>query len=366
MFGRKQHLQERAEDLIIDCRYLANRCNEEDNFNSFMEYLMELLDKARELCGISKKIKLKGVTGDPCSDYAGIKDNLQCSIQSALKRHYNKASEEIRHTRSQRSALHEVSTFQYAIEQHREQFEPSTSSVAEMLLNTLESSARSLPEDLPISKDVELLVSAAKAVAGEDSITATAIQRQLGRQHHLSYTQACEVEEQLLRCGIVAQNTSTGRNYLAIADTDLIRMKLNSAISPEALFPQSPMLEVDSMDGIDFEHWCARLLEANGFVDVRVTRGSGDQGVDILATKEEILYAIQCKCYSSDLGNTPIQEVCAGRTFYQCQVGAVMTNRYFTAGARKLAKANGVLLWDRDRLTEWIEKATSEQTEPGS
>lgn len=105
--------------------------------------------------------------------------------------------------------------------------------------------------------------------------------------------------------------------------------------------------EVDGMDGHEFEYFCADLLRKDGFSEVSVTKGSGDQGVDILATKGGIRYAIQCKNYASALGNTPVQEVNAGKTFYNCHVGVVMTNSTFTAGAKTLAQATGVLLWDR-------------------
>lgn len=114
---------------------------------------------------------------------------------------------------------------------------------------------------------------------------------------------------------------------------------------------------VDFMGGHSFEYWCADLLRKNGFTSVEVTKGSGDQGVDVLAEKGGIKYAVQCKCYSSDLGNTPVQEVNAGKTIYHCQIGVVMTNRYFTQGAKDAAEATGVLLWDRDKLQEMIEKA---------
>ena len=36
---------------------------------------------------------------------------------------------------------------------------------------------------------------------------------------------------------------------------------------------------LDTMDGFDFEYYCADLLAADGFVDVKVTRSSGDYGV---------------------------------------------------------------------------------------
>lgn len=114
--------------------------------------------------------------------------------------------------------------------------------------------------------------------------------------------------------------------------------------------------EVDLMEGHQFEHWCADLIRKNGFINVEVTRGSGDQGVDVLAEKDGIHYAIQCKCYTGNLGNTPIQEVHAGKAMYNCQIGVVMTNRYFTAGAKELAEKTGVLLWDRDKISALLDK----------
>ena len=113
---------------------------------------------------------------------------------------------------------------------------------------------------------------------------------------------------------------------------------------------------VDRMEGHEFEYFCAELLEKCGFEHVTVTRGSGDQGVDVLAFKEDIKYAIQCKNYSSPLGNKPIQEVYAGKTFYHCHVGVVMTNSTFTKGAIELAESVGVILWDKARLDKMMVK----------
>lgn len=123
---------------------------------------------------------------------------------------------------------------------------------------------------------------------------------------------------------------------------------------------KSELSKIDLMDGHTFEHWCADILQKNGFDGVEVTPGSGDQGVDVLAQKDGIKYAIQCKCYSSDLGNTPIQEVNAGKTIYHCHIGVVMTNRYFTAGAKEAAEATGVLLWDRNKIKELINNISKE------
>lgn len=119
------------------------------------------------------------------------------------------------------------------------------------------------------------------------------------------------------------------------------------------------MTHIDAMEGHEFENFIADLLRKLSYQNVKVTRGSGDQGVDVLAEKEGIRYAVQCKCYSSDLGNTPVQEVNTGKVIYNCHVGVVVTNRYFTSGAKEAAKATGVLLWDRVKLQELMMQTDS-------
>lgn len=114
---------------------------------------------------------------------------------------------------------------------------------------------------------------------------------------------------------------------------------------------------VDGINGHDFEHWCAELLRRNGFTNVSVTPGSNDQGIDVLAYKDGLKYGVQCKCYSNDLGNKPVQEATAGRAVYGCDIAVVMTNRYFTKGAVEAAKATGVWLWDRDKLAQMVQTA---------
>lgn len=111
---------------------------------------------------------------------------------------------------------------------------------------------------------------------------------------------------------------------------------------------------IDSMNGHDFERWCAWLLSESGFTKVTVTKGSGDQGVDIIAEKDGTKYAIQCKRYKKPLGNKPIQEVYTGMQVYHCDKGLVMTNTYFTSGAMKAASATGVDLWDRAVISQML------------
>lgn len=113
---------------------------------------------------------------------------------------------------------------------------------------------------------------------------------------------------------------------------------------------------IDEMEGHDFEYFCAELLKKRGFEEVEVTKGSGDYGVDILAEKEGITYAIQCKCYSGPVGVKAVQEAYAGRDYYDRMVGAVLTNQYFTAPAVEAAGKLKILLWDRGYLDSMMEE----------
>ena len=114
--------------------------------------------------------------------------------------------------------------------------------------------------------------------------------------------------------------------------------------------------DFDQMDGETFELFCSQLLIKNGYEDVSLTKTSGDQGIDIIAYKDNIKYGIQCKCYSSDIGNSAVQEVFAGKKFYKCNIGIVLTNRHFTSSAIELAESNGVILWGREELLRLIKK----------
>lgn len=112
----------------------------------------------------------------------------------------------------------------------------------------------------------------------------------------------------------------------------------------------------DTLEGHEFEYYCADLLRQKGFEEVEVTKGSGDFGADILAEKEGITFAIQCKCHTAPIGVKAVQEAYAGRDYYDCMVGAVLTNQYFTTPAVEAAKKLKILLWDRGYLESMLEE----------
>jgi len=116
--------------------------------------------------------------------------------------------------------------------------------------------------------------------------------------------------------------------------------------------------DYDDMDGWEFEEYVGDLLIKDGYIHVEVTRGSGDQGVDVLAERDGVSYAIQCKHYQAKISNKAVQEAYAGAEFYGCDVPVVVTNSYFTPSAEELADEIGVELWDREELNRMVKKST--------
>lgn len=108
------------------------------------------------------------------------------------------------------------------------------------------------------------------------------------------------------------------------------------------------------LTGPEFESYVAKVLYDNGFRKIQVTKGSGDQGVDILATRNGKRYGIQCKNYEGSVGNFAVQEAYAGAQYYGCDEAAVICPGEFTRGAKELAQSTGVLLWDGKRLSHMM------------
>lgn len=95
--------------------------------------------------------------------------------------------------------------------------------------------------------------------------------------------------------------------------------------------------------GIEFEEFVAKTLRDAGWA-TRLTKKSGDQGLDLLASNERFRVAIQCKRYSLPVGNAAVQEVHAAADFFGATHAVVVTTSSFTTPALQLAESLGVIL----------------------
>jgi HJR/Mrr/RecB family endonuclease len=107
--------------------------------------------------------------------------------------------------------------------------------------------------------------------------------------------------------------------------------------------------------GYDFENYVSSLFKHMGY-NTNVTSKSNDQGIDIIAFDDLVKIGIQTKFYNNPVGNKAIQEVCAGKAYYNCDRVCVVTNSSFTKSAIKLAEANHVLLIDGTKLQILLSK----------
>lgn len=136
---------------------------------------------------------------------------------------------------------------------------------------------------------------------------------------------------------------------------------LYPVISEIKRFSKAQIEEIDSMDGFEFEKYTKYLLEKNGYSSVQLTQKYGDQGIDVIAQKDNVKIGIQCKRWKKRVGNKAVQEVHAGIGYYSLDKGVVLTNSLFTNSAKELARKLSVDIWDRSDLITLIENMKKQE-----
>lgn len=194
----------------------------------------------------------------------------------------------------------------------------------------------------------------------------------LQRQFRIGYTRAARILDELEHLGAIGPYEGSKARKLCYSKPEweylFSQIAVRSYNSKDAAEPflditddfdsenaqskgQLNFEEIQKLNGYEFEEYCAKLLEKNGYKKVHVTKKSGDQGGDIIAEKQDgTRYAIQCKRYTGSVPNKAVQEAYTAKKMYNCHVAAVMTTSTFTNEAVEAAKKTGVLLWDKNEL----------------
>lgn len=136
-------------------------------------------------------------------------------------------------------------------------------------------------------------------------------------------------------------------------------LSIINAVLDHVVFETSGSVDAESLDPIEYERFCAKQLEEDGWC-TRMTLASGDQGTDIVATKNGLSVAIQCKKYSNPVGNAAVQEIIAGKAFEGTQYAAVVTNSTYTPHAIQLAQKTNVFLLHHSDLEVLFERLHGE------
>ena len=99
------------------------------------------------------------------------------------------------------------------------------------------------------------------------------------------------------------------------------------------------------LDGWEFEKEFAKLLDKNGY-DTMNTRGSGDEGVDIYAQKNNVSYIVQCKAHKNPVGPSVIRDLYGTLVGSKCDVGILVNLGGFTQGVFDFVEGKPILLLD--------------------
>jgi len=124
----------------------------------------------------------------------------------------------------------------------------------------------------------------------------------------------------------------------------------------DALYRASGQAAMDAMTGVEFERYVAAVLRGAGY-RVGFTRATGDFGVDLIATKDGVRTAVQCKRQSRTVGGAAVQQVVAGAAVHGCTATMVVSNHRYTRAAQHLAEVHQCLLVDRIGLVRLVRSA---------
>jgi restriction system protein len=116
---------------------------------------------------------------------------------------------------------------------------------------------------------------------------------------------------------------------------------------------RSGIAEIDRMDGRTFERFLIRHFRRLGY-RVDHTGRRGDYGADLVVVENGRRTVVQAKRWTKNVGVQAVQEAVSAKAMYECTAAMVVTNRAFTSQAETLARANDVVLWDRDVLVRQL------------
>ena len=143
-------------------------------------------------------------------------------------------------------------------------------------------------------------------------------------------------------------------NYCDCNENVYIKKTYTNAISDDAI-------DVSCLSGTDFEITIKSLLEAQGYIDVINTGGSGDLGVDLLAKKitngNTTKYLFQCKRWVANVGSEPIQRLHSEKFRRGFDIAVCITTSDYTQDGKTIACANDIKIINGQEIVQQLNDA---------
>ena len=108
----------------------------------------------------------------------------------------------------------------------------------------------------------------------------------------------------------------------------------------------------ESLSGVEFENELAVMLRKLGY-NVQLTPTTEDQGVDLIAKRQNKTTIIQCKRYKNPVGPAVIRELYGTVIAHHADQGLLACTGGFTKGVYQFAEGKPLLLWDMNELVKW-------------
>ena len=112
------------------------------------------------------------------------------------------------------------------------------------------------------------------------------------------------------------------------------------------------LTQIDELDGLAFERFLEDLFARLGY-QAELTEHY-DLGADLVVVRKGERVAVQAKRVSKWVGISAVREVVGAKPIYACSGAMVVTNKWLSGPARRLAEAHDVELWDRRKLEQEI------------
>lgn len=112
-----------------------------------------------------------------------------------------------------------------------------------------------------------------------------------------------------------------------------------------------------NMSHFQFEEFVAELFKKMGYT-AKVTRKTGDYGVDVVAKKDNKIIAIQCKQnrIGNNVGAVTVQNTLGSMWKVKADKSIIVTTSEFTTQAEEQAKRAPIELWDGNYLQKMVRK----------
>ncbi len=114
-----------------------------------------------------------------------------------------------------------------------------------------------------------------------------------------------------------------------------------------------------------FERAICRLLQCEGYKNVRIVGGSGDKGADVIATKYDKRWLFQAKQWNKVVGVDVVQETISAQHVYNAQMPVIVASRGFDTTvheyrAKLMTQGINLQLWSAQTMIEHFAKLKHE------